>query len=228
MGQNPSQEVVPESKSDNICEIFNQGVVYASQQLKKYLGFEDPQGKLQVSINTLNEIFLVNFIMFSLEKGVQDRITTSKMTTQQSLLLGVDWIWTIHGSEKSVKLQIAVQTLQMADQNHSEIDQNVVLCSNSEEDKLADQSRSEKLVDFCSRVGEDCVGIFIVFGVRGTPREVRGVLLDSVRNGTIIDHELKQFIAQTDSFICTRELLETCLSKTNRLKSIENAYINFH
>lgn len=121
MGQKVSQEDNQENKAETlvICEVFSQGVLHASQRLKDYLGFVDPQSKFQPATNTLSEIFLVNFISFCVGKGVEERIMTSKMTKQQSSLFGVDWIWTLCGSDKQIKLQIAVQALQPAELSHS-------------------------------------------------------------------------------------------------------------
>lgn len=75
----------------------------------------DPQSKFQPATNTLSEIFLVNFISFCVEKGVEERIATSKMTEQQSSLFGVDWVWSLSGADKQIKLQVAVQALQLAE-----------------------------------------------------------------------------------------------------------------
>uniref|UniRef100_A0A8D0HIP9 RAB15 effector protein n=1 Tax=Sphenodon punctatus TaxID=8508 RepID=A0A8D0HIP9_SPHPU len=237
MGQKLSPETNQENKADIlvICEVFSQGVVHASQKLKEYLGFEDPQGKFHPATDTLNEIFLVNFIGFSIEKGVEERITTNKMTKQQSLLFGVDWIWTLSGADKQIKLQIAVQSLQMAelfcngDQPHEVI-------SNSKEAMLADElfkgkSRFEKLEEFCTLVGYDCLGLFIIFGLPGKPKDIRGVMLDSIRKEKRKklsgENMLKQFVLNTDSFLPTKEMLENCLSRKNGLRDVGKVYINF-
>ncbi|MEE6477493.1 hypothetical protein FKM82_011537 [Ascaphus truei] len=240
MGQNSSVQhtyVLPE-KADIICEIFSQGVVHAGQKLKEYLGFEDPHGTLRPSTDTLNEIFLVNFISFCIEKGVEERITTSKMTKQQSLLFGVDWLWTLLGPDKVVRLQIAVQALQMSVFNINEVSSQSTanLCSNKEillADALyKDKSRFEKLEEFCSLVGPDCMGLFIVFGLPGKPKDIRGVLLDCVnkeKKKSLMSGEnaLQQFILNTDSFLPAREMLENCLSRKNGQRNIGKVYINF-
>ncbi|CAH2278382.1 rab15 effector [Pelobates cultripes] len=238
MGQNPSAPdvIIQHDKADIICEIFSQGVVHAAQKLKEYLGFEDPFGNLRPTADTLIEIFLVNFINFCVEKGVEERIATSKMTKQQSLLLGVDWIWTIFGSDKLVKLQIAVQALEMSDfVMHGRRTHSMTSCTHCKEVQLTDtsykdKSPSEKLEEFCGLVGTDCMGLFIVFGLPGKPKDIRGVLLDSVmkeKRKASGEQALEQFILSTDTFLPTREMLETCMSRKNGYKNIGKVYINF-
>ncbi|KAJ7329537.1 hypothetical protein JRQ81_015711 [Phrynocephalus forsythii] len=236
MGQKVSQEASQESNADIlvICDVFSQGVVFASQKVKEYLGFEDPQSKFSPSTDTLNEIFLVNFIGFCVEKGVEERITTNKMTKQQSLLFGVDWIWTLSGADKKIRLQIAVQSLQMGDlpsggQPFETTGSNeAVLC----DELFCNKSRFEKLEKFCTLVGHDCLGLFITFGVPGKPKDIRGVLLDSIRRETrknLLSGEntLRQFVLTTDSFLPTKEMLENCLTKKNGLREVGKVYINF-
>ncbi|KAM9170517.1 rab15 effector protein [Pangshura tecta] len=232
MGQKLSQEHNEKNKADILIinEVFSQGVVHASQKLKEYLGFEDPQTKFRPAMDTLNEIFLVNFISFCIEKGVEERIMTSKMTKQQSLLLGIDWIWTLSGADKQINLQIAVQSLQMAEFLHDET-------GPSKEATLAGQpfknkSRFEKLEEFCTLVGQDCLGLFIMFGVPGKPKDIRGVMLDSInkekrKNHLSSKNALRQFVLNTDSFLSTKEMLENCLCKKNGLKEVGKVYINF-
>lgn len=240
MGQTPSGPVIisqPE-KADIVCEIFSQGVVHASHKLRDYLGFEDPYGNLRPSTDTLTEIFLVDFIKFCLEKGVEERIATSKMTKQQAVLFGVDWIWTLLGPDKSVRLQIAVQALQMSDFNgDSRGDPEAFHQGAFKEVQLTDtfyknRSLYEKLEEFCRLVGPDCLGLFMVYGIPGKPKDIRGILLDSVnkenkKSGLPGEGALQQFILNTDTFLPTRDLLETCMSKRNGQRNIGKVYINF-
>ncbi|XP_035396818.1 rab15 effector protein [Cygnus atratus] len=239
MGRKISHEDNQENKVETlvICEVFSQDVVYVSQRLKDYLGFIDPQSKFQPATNTLNEIFLVNFISFCVEKGVEEHITTSKMTKQQSSLFGVDWIWTLLGVDKQIKLQIAVQALQLTELFHSESSPTEVLDDCCQEATLADEhfqnrSRFEKLAEFCCLVGRDCLGLFIVFGVPGKPKDIRRVMLDSIAKEKqkcrlLGRNALRQFVMSTDSFLSTKEMLENCLSARNRLKEVGDVYINF-
>ncbi|XP_044279202.1 rab15 effector protein, partial [Varanus komodoensis] len=236
-GQKLSQEKTQEDKADIqiICDVFSQGVLYASQKLKEYLGFEDPQSKFHLSMHTLNEIFLVNFISFCVEKGVEERITTSKMTKQQSLLFGVDWVWTLSGADKQIRLQIAVQSLQMAELPNEE-QAFEIIGSNTEamvpDELFGNKSRFERLEEFCNLVGSKCLGLFIMFGVPGKPKEIRGVVLDSIKkekqkNLLSGENALRVFALNTDSFLPTREMLEYCLSKKNGMREVGKVYINF-
>ncbi|KFV51933.1 Rab15 effector protein [Gavia stellata] len=239
MGQKVSHEDNQENTPETlfICEVFSQGVVHASQRLKDYLGFVDPQSKFQPATNTLSEIFLVNFISFCMEKGVEERITTSKMTRQQSSLFGVDWIWTLSGADKQIKLQIAVQALQLAELFCREGGPAEVVEDCCQEAMLTDKcfqnrSRFEKLAEFCRLVGRDCLGLFVVFGVPGKPKDIRGVMLDSIAkeeqkcclSGRNV---LLQFVTSTDSFLPTKDMLEYCLCTKNGPKEVGNVYINF-
>ncbi|XP_050180548.1 rab15 effector protein [Myiozetetes cayanensis] len=239
MGQKVSQEDNQETKADTllICEVFSQGMLHASQRLKDYLGFVDPQSKFQPATNTLSEIFLVNFISFCVEKGAEELIVTSKMTRQQSCLFGVDWIWTLSGADKQIKLQIAVQALQLAELFHKDGDEEDEDEDWCREAALADEcfqnmSRFGKLAEFCRLVGRDCLGLFVVFGVPGKPKDIRGVLLDSLaREGQKWRlsgrRALLQFVTGTDSALATKDMLYNCLGMNGGLREMENVYINF-
>ncbi|NXM23903.1 REP15 protein, partial [Oxyruncus cristatus] len=242
MGQKVSQEDNQEDKAETplICEVFSQGVLRASQRLKDYLGFVDPQSKFQPATNTLSEIFLVNFISFCVEKGAEELIVTSKMTRQQSCLFGVDWIWTLSGADKQIKLQIAVQALQLAELSRGEggpAEEEEEEEDGCREAALADEcfqnmSRFGKLAEFCRLVGRDCLGLFVVFGVPGKPKDIRGVLLDSLareeqkcrlsgRNA------LRRFVTGTDGALPAKDMLENCLGTSSGLRDVGNVYINF-
>ncbi|NXG20922.1 REP15 protein, partial [Grallaria varia] len=242
MGQKVSQEDNREDKAETllICEVFSQGVLHASQRLRDYLGFLDPQSKFQPATSTLSEIFLVNFISFCVERGAEERVVTSKMTRQQSCLFGVDWLWTLAGADKQIKLQIAVQALQLAELFHGE--GSTMEEEEEEEDccweaTLADEcfqnmSRFGRLAEFCRLVGRDCLGLFVVFGVPGKPKDIRGVLLDSIAHGEQ-NHRppgrtaLRRFVASTESSLPTKDMLESCLGTKNSLKEVGDVYINF-
>lgn len=235
MGQKVSQEENQESKAESlvICEVFSQGVLHASQRLQDYLGFVDPQSKFQPATNTLSEIFLVNFISFCVGKGVEEQIMTSKMTKQQASLLGVDWLWTLCGSDKQIKLQIAVQALQPAELSRGGgAAEDCCREAALPDERFQSMSRFEKLAEFCRLVGPDCLGLFVMFGVPGKPKDIRGVLLESVareeekcrlsgRNA------LRQFVTGTDSSLPAKDMLENCLGTKNGLKDVGKVYINF-
>ncbi|KFV47728.1 Rab15 effector protein [Tyto alba] len=248
MGQKVSHEDNQENKAETLvlCEVFSQGVVHASERMKNYLGFVDPQSKFQPATDKLSEIFLVNFISFCVEKGVEERIVTSKMTKQQPSLLGVDWIWTLSGADKQIKLQLAVQALQpycllltalLAELFCSKGGPAEAAEDCCREVALADRrfqnkSRFEKLAEFCCLVGRDCLGLFLMFGVPGKPKDIRGVMLDSVANKEQKCHlsgrnPLRQFVTSTDSFLPTKDMLENCLCAKNGPKEVGNVYIKF-
>ncbi|GAB0177202.1 rab15 effector protein [Grus japonensis] len=170
----------------------------------------------------LHEIFLVNFISFCMEKGIEECITTSKMTKQQSSLFGVDWIWTLSGADKQITLQSTVQALQLGELFHSKGSPTEAVEDCCREAMLADErfqnrNRFAKLAEFCRLVGQDCLGLFIVFGVPGKPKDIRGVMLDSIAEEEqkcrlAGRNVLRQFVTSTDSFLPTKDMLENCLS----------------
>lgn len=226
MGQKPSQLAPKDSREIlSVCEVVSGAIVHAAQKLKEYLGFEDPLSNLCPAANTLNEIFLIHFITFCQEKGVDGWLTTTKMTKHQAFLFGADWIWTFWGSDKQIRLQLAVQTLRMA----SPPPVGAKPCERSNSESRAEgssgKSRFDKLEEFCSLIGEDCLGLFIVFGVPGKPKDIRGVVLDSVRSlpgGKAV----AQFVLETEDCVPIRELLGNCLSKKGGLREVGNVYIS--
>ncbi|XP_012662212.1 rab15 effector protein [Otolemur garnettii] len=185
MGQKASQQLALKDGDEvlGICEVVSGATIHAAQKLKEYLGFEYPLSKLCPAANTLNEIFLIHFITFCQEKGVDEWLTTTKMTKNQTLLFGADWIWTFWGSDKQIKLQLAVQTLRMS--SLLPIESKPCDPSNLEprvKESPWKKSRFDKLEEFCSLIGEDCLGLFIIFGVPGKPKDIRGVVLDSIKS----------------------------------------------
>ncbi|XP_012594969.1 rab15 effector protein [Microcebus murinus] len=234
MGQKASQQLALKDSKEvlGVCEVVSGAVVHAAQKLKEYLGFEYPLSKLRPAANTLNEIFLIHFITFCQEKGVGEWLTTTKMTKNQALLFGADWIWTFWGSDKQIKLQLAVQTLQMS--SFPLVESKPCDLSNPEprvKQSSWKESRFDKLEEFCSLIGEDCLGLFIIFGVPGKPKDIRGVVLDSVKSQTVSNHlpggkAVAQFVLETKDSVSIRELLGNCLSKENGLREVGKVYIS--
>ncbi|KAM4011695.1 rab15 effector protein [Anomaloglossus baeobatrachus] len=239
MGQTPSgpEIVSPPEKADIVCEVFSQGVVHATNKLQDYLGFEDPHGTLRPTMDTLTEVFLVDFITFCMEKGVEERISTSKMSAPQAAMLGVDWIWTLLGPDRSVRLQIAVQALQMSDltgggQGDPKTPHQLPDPIHQGEIQLPDKERSryKKLEEFCRLVGPDCLGLFVVFGFPGKPKDVRGILLESVskeETGAPGERALRQYILDTETFLPIQDLLDSCMSRRNNQRNLGKVCINF-
>ncbi|KAM4840735.1 rab15 effector protein [Urocitellus parryii] len=234
MGQKASQQLALKDSTEvlSICEVVSEAIVHAAQKLKEYLGFEYPQSKLCPAANTLNEIFLIHFITFCQEKGVDEWLTTTKMTKHQALLFGADWVWTFWGSDKQIRLQLAVQTLQMASLPPV---QSKPCDFPSPESRVEEsswkRSRFDKLEEFCNLIGEDCLGLFIIFGVPGKPKDIRGVVLDSIKNKTVRSHlpgrkAVEQFVLETEDCVSIKELLGNCLSKKDGLREVGKVFIS--
>lgn len=234
MGQKSSQQLALKDSTEvlSICEVVSEAIVHAAQKLKEYLGFEDPLSKLCPAANTLNEIFLIHFITFCQEKGVDEWLTTTKMTKHQALLFGADWVWTFWGSDKQIRLQLAVQTLRMVSLPPV---QSKPCDFPSPESRVEEsswkRSRFDKLDEFCNLIGEDCLGLFIIFGVPGKPKDIRGVVLDSIKSKTMGSHlpgrkTVEQFVLETKDCVSIKELLGNCLSKKDGLREVGKVFIS--
>uniref|UniRef100_A0A8C3YMJ7 RAB15 effector protein n=1 Tax=Catagonus wagneri TaxID=51154 RepID=A0A8C3YMJ7_9CETA len=234
MGQKPSQQLALHDSEEviSISEVVSGAMVHAAQKLKEYLGFEDTLSHLCPAPNTLNEIFLIHFVTFCQEKGVDKWLTTTKMTKHQALLFGADWIWTFWGPDKQIRLQLAVQTLQMSSLPPVEFKPcDLSMPEARAEEPSSKRSRFDKLEEFCSLIGEDCVGLFIIFGVPGDPKGIRGVALDSVKSETARGHlpggtAVARFILETEECVSIRQLLRNCLSKKDGLRAVGKVYIS--
>ncbi|XP_037703978.1 rab15 effector protein [Choloepus didactylus] len=234
MGQKASQQLTLNDSKEvlRVCEVFSGAVAHAAQKLTEYLGFEDPLSKLCPAPNTLNEIFLIHFITFCQEKGVEEWLTTTKMTEHQALLFGADWVWTFWGSDKQIRLQLAVQTLQMSSLPLVESKPCEISNLGSRvEESSTEKSRFDKLEEFCELIGEDCLGLFIIFGVPGKPKDIRGVVLDSVKSETTKNHlpggkAVTRFVLETEHCVSVKELLGNCLSKKDGLREVGRVYVN--
>ncbi|XP_062971635.1 rab15 effector protein [Cynocephalus volans] len=234
MGQKTSQPLAlkDSNKVLSVCEVVSGAIVHAAQKLKEYLGFEYPLSKLCPAANTLNEIFLIHFITYCQERGIDEWLTTTKMTKHQALLFGADWIWTFWGSDKQIRLQLAVQTLQMS--SLPLVESKPCDLSNLEsrvEEPSRKKSRFDKLEEFCNLIGEDCLGLFIIFGVPGEPKDIRGVVLDSVKSQMMRGHlaggkAMAQFVLETEDCVSIKELLGNCLSKNDGLRELGKVYIS--
>ncbi|XP_011949402.1 PREDICTED: rab15 effector protein [Cercocebus atys] len=234
MGQKASQQLALKDSKEVpiVCEVVSEAIVHAAQKLKEYLGFQYPLSQLCPAANTLNEIFLIHFITFCQEKGVDELLTTTKMTKHQAFLFGADWVWTFWGSDKQIKLQLAVQTLQMS--SPPPMESKPYDLSNPEprvEKSSWKKSRFDKLEEFCNLIGEDCLGLFIIFGMPGKPKDIRGVVLDSVKSQMVRSHlpggkAVAQFVLETEDCVFIKELLRNCLSKKDGLREVGKVYIS--
>ncbi|XP_030617677.1 rab15 effector protein [Delphinapterus leucas] len=235
-GQKPSQQLALKDGKEvlGICEVVSGAIVHAAQKLKEYLGFEDTLTNLCPAPNTLNEIFLIHFVTFCHEKGIDNWLTTTKMTKHQALLFGANWIWTFWASDKQIRLQLAVQTpLQLS--SLPPVESEPCDPSNPEpraEGSFSNRSRFDKLEEFCNLIGEDCLGLFIIFGVPGKPKDIRHtVVLDSIKRETVRGHlpggtAVARFILETEDCVSIRELLGNCLSKKDGLREVGKVCIS--
>ncbi|XP_051010594.1 rab15 effector protein [Acomys russatus] len=228
MGQKASQQVAPKDSQEVLvmCEVVSTAVDHAAQKLKEFLRFEYPLSGLGLAAGTLSEIFLVHFITFCQERGADDWLTTTKTTKHQALLFGADWIWTFWGPDKQIRLQVAVQTLRMA----SLPLRDPKSCESKGEESWK-RGRFDKLGEFCDLVGEDCLGLFIVFGVPGEPEAIRGVVLDSVRSRMVKSRlpgrkAVEQFVLEAEDCVSIKELLGNHLSKRDALSNMGKVYIS--
>ncbi|XP_054447280.1 rab15 effector protein [Pteronotus mesoamericanus] len=233
MGQKPSQPLALNDSKEalRVCEVVSGAIAHAAEKLKEYLGFEDALSNLCPAPSTLNEIFLIHFVTFCQEKGVDGWLTTTKMTKHQALLFGVDWIWTFWGSDKQIRLQLAVQTLRMSSLPPVESKPCELSNPESRAEESSGKSRFDKLEEFCNLIGEDCLGLFIIFGVPGKPKDIRGVVLDSVKSEMARGHlpgrkAVAQFVQETEDCVSIRELLGNCLSKKDGPREVGKVYIS--
>lgn len=80
-------------------------------------------------------------------------------------------------------------------------------------------------------IGDDCLGLFIIFGVPGKPKDIRGVVLDSVKSETVRGQlpgrkAVAQFVLETEECVPIRKLLGNCLSKKDGLREVGKVYIS--
>ncbi|XP_021021554.1 rab15 effector protein [Mus caroli] len=227
MGQKASQQVAPKDNQEVLamCEVVSAAISHAAQKLKEYLGFEYPLSRLCLAASSLTEVFLVHFVTFCQERGADEWLTTTKMTKHQAWLFGADWIWTFWGPDKQIRLQVAVQTLRMASLPLTDPKS----CESRGEESWK-KGRFDKLEEFCNLVGEDCLGLVIIFGVPGEPKAIRGVVLENVRNGMMESQlpgrkAVEQFVLETKDCVSIKELLGNCLSKRDGLSDMGRVYI---
>lgn len=229
MGQVPSQPLVVKDSKEvvSLCEVVGGAVIHAARKLEEYLGFEDPLSNLRAAPSTLNEIFLIHFVTLCRKKGVEGWFTTTKMTKHQASLFGADWIWTFWASDKQIRFQLAVQTLQLS--SFPLVETKPCQLPNpgaTTKEACRRRSRFSKLENFCRMIGEDCLGLFIIFGVPGKPKDIRGVVLDSVKGETGKEEALVRFVLETEDCVSIQELLGNCLSKKDGLREVGKAYIS--
>ncbi|XP_048222772.1 rab15 effector protein [Perognathus longimembris pacificus] len=228
MGQKAS---LPLALNGSVCEGSSEAIVHVAQKLKEYLGIKYPLCSLCPARSTLNEIFLLSFITFCQEKGLGEWVTTTKMTKHQAFLFRADWIWTFWGPDKQIKLQIAVQTLQIG----SFPPKGPKPCDSSSPEASVQESwkksRFDKLEEFCDLIRKDYLGLFILFGMSGKPKDIQAVVRDSVRNWTVRNQlprwkAVEHFVLETKDCVSIKELLRSCISKKDGLRRVGKVYFS--
>ncbi|XP_067903047.1 rab15 effector protein [Heterodontus francisci] len=214
---------------------FNQSVIFASQRTKEYIGFQDPESKLKINNSTLTDIFLMTYINRSIQCKLAESISCTKMTEEQTILLGTDWVWAVYDTpSKNPKVQIAVQVIHM----DSKEDQATEMRSQvTESMKLARQetinkTHPEKISDFCSSIGKDCYGLFLFFGRKDDPKTICGVLSNDFHthlgNGHEVDNTfLLDCIEKAKTFVTPGRMLELILQKEGVPESLKPICVKF-
>ncbi|MBN3285723.1 REP15 protein, partial [Polyodon spathula] len=179
MGQSQATPLQPPGeKLEAVFEVFVQAVLHASQTLERYLGFVDPQHTLRVSTGRMNTVVLIHVIGFC-KKGVDGCMSTRAMTRQQEMLMGVSWIWTLTCSSKISQFQTAVRSVQTGGTyivRETDGDPYQKRLEQSISDLDRNKSCFDKLFEFSSSIGVNCMSLCIVYGSPGKSREIRGVL----------------------------------------------------
>lgn len=209
-----------------VCEAVSRAMVHAARKLQEYLEFKDPLSNLSPAPSTLNDIFLIHFVSFCQKQGTDTWLTTTKMTTHQALLFGADWVWTFWSTDRQIRLQLAVQTLRLSSLAPGTPEPDSGPHHNHDHEDEAIRTRFDRLEKFCHMIGEDCLGLFLIFGAPGKPKDVRGLVLDSVQGEAPKGEAVAKFILETKACVPIRELLGRCLQGREELREVGQAYIH--
>ncbi|XP_078271015.1 rab15 effector protein-like [Rhinoraja longicauda] len=221
MNSNILKEFLKIPEKFSFVQQFNQCVIVASQRVKEYIGFEDPECKLKIRNSMLSDIFLMTYINRSIQCKVTEAISCTRMTEEQAVLMGADWVWAVHDTpSKNPKLQIAVQVIHM-EREREEVEEKRFKVSESM--KLAravsiNKTSHEKIANFCSSIGRDCYGLFLFFGCKGDPKAICGILSNDfhTRSGDgreLDDTFLLECMEKTKTFVTPGKMLELILQK---------------
>ncbi|KAL0968561.1 hypothetical protein UPYG_G00268490 [Umbra pygmaea] len=160
---------------------FNDCVGRAAARTQEYLQFVDPEDKFIPSPTSLNEIFLMTYISQSSRLQMTNSFNCTPMTSQQRILLGADWVWAVlDRPTKNPCIQIAVQILHLPErcgERASGVSPEV--CTESMQMakmESGNRNEAERMVDFCMSIGTDCYALFLLFGRKGDPGNIYGVL----------------------------------------------------
>uniref|UniRef100_UPI00398EC7AD rab15 effector protein n=1 Tax=Pristiophorus japonicus TaxID=55135 RepID=UPI00398EC7AD len=219
----------------DFVQLFNQSIIFASQRTREYIGFKDPESKLKVNNTTLTDIFLMTYINRGLQCKLNEAISCIRMTEEQTVLLGADWVWAVQGpTSKNPKVQIAVQVIHMENAEKEAAEKQLPV---TESMKLARQetinkTHPEKISDFCSSVGKDCYGLFLFFGHKDDPKSICGVLSNDFHThlgcGREVDNTfLLDSMGKAKSSVTPGRMLELILQKEGVPENLKPICVKF-
>ncbi|XP_061077190.1 rab15 effector protein [Conger conger] len=204
--------------------LFGASILLAATRTKEYLLFQDPENKFVPSPSTLDEIFLMNYISQSVLLQITDTVNCTAMTKEQKILLGTDWVWAvIEEPNKNPKIQVAVQVLHPSDvaeegeeESPPEAFTEAMEMAHMES---ADKTKAERMIEFCSSIGQDCYALFLFLGRQSDPGNIYGVLSNNfhaaVGKCARIDPAfIENFFKGSKSFSTPAGMLETIMQRT--------------
>lgn len=173
----------PRAKPNNFIDLFNDCISAASSRTQEYLLFKDPEDKFRPSTEVLTQVFLMTYITRSVDLNMTDTFNCTAMTPEQRVLLGADWVWAkLDKPSKNPQIQIAVQVLHLQAKEEEEDEEDGVSPEAFSESVLiahcesGNNTRYERLVDFCTSVGKDCYALFLFVGKKSDRGNIYGVL----------------------------------------------------
>ncbi|XP_019895823.1 rab15 effector protein [Esox lucius] len=173
---------------NNFVPHFSDSVGRAAARTQEYLLFVDPEGKFKPSPAALGEVFLMTYVSRSSHLHMTDSFNCTAMTKQQRVLLGADWVWAVlERPTKNPCIQIAVQILHLSENDRGLAEEHPEVCAESMEMakmESANRNKAERMVDFCASVGRDCYALFLLFGRKGDPGNIYGVLSNNFSAAT--------------------------------------------
>ncbi|XP_007885996.1 rab15 effector protein [Callorhinchus milii] len=235
MTANILREFLKKQEKPNFVQQFCQSLVFASQRTKEYIGFSDPESKLKINSSILNDIFLMSYINRSIQAKLPGVISCTKMTSEQAVLLGADWVWAVHDlSSNNPKLQIVVQVVHLESKEPEE-DESWAITETMQVAQAEStlETKPEKMIKFCSSIGSDCYGLFLFFGYQDDPKNIYGVLSNSFHTATedgqeVIDsRSLEDNIRKTKIFISLEKILEMVLQRGNEADELKPICVKF-
>ncbi|XP_036390471.1 rab15 effector protein [Megalops cyprinoides] len=207
----------------DIIPLFSDSVQLASSRTREYLLFQDPENKFFPSTGTLNEIFLMTYITRSVQLQMTNAFNCTAMTKEQKILLGADWVWAvIEAPSKNPKIQVAVQVLHPSDGEDKGADDfpMEVYTEAMEMARMesANRTKAERMIEFCSSIGQDCHALFLFFGRKNDPSNIYGVLSNNFhaaigRCARIDQTFIENFFKGSKSFVTPARMLQAIIRR---------------